>query len=106
MHVQDLKKVLDQIGFNFRFKTPGGELHYQDICPQCRRRLFALNQGRALGAEPHMAIPTLDETEFIDKFGPHLNHEPPGGWLEHKQTAMRSWSRRIAAFAACSAAFS
>ena len=34
----------------------------------------------------HMAIPTLDETQFIDRFGPHLNHEPPGGWLEHKQT--------------------
>jgi len=49
MHIEDLKKVLDQIGFNFRFQTPNGELHYQDICPPCRRRLFALNQGRALG---------------------------------------------------------
>lgn len=49
MHVKDLKKVLDQIGFNFRFQTPQGEIHYQDICPPCRRRLFALNQGRALG---------------------------------------------------------
>jgi hypothetical protein len=49
MHVQDLKKVLDQVGFNFRFQTSAGEIHYQDICPPCRRRLFALNQGRALG---------------------------------------------------------
>jgi len=49
MHIQDLKKVLDQVGFNFRFQTPSGEIHYQDICPPCRRRLFALNQGRALG---------------------------------------------------------
>ena len=31
-----------------------------------------------------MAIPTLDETQFIDQFGPHLNYEPPGGWVEHK----------------------
>jgi O-antigen/teichoic acid export membrane protein len=45
MHIEDLKTVLDQLGFNFRF----GDLHYQEICPRCRRRLLALNQGRALG---------------------------------------------------------
>jgi assimilatory nitrate reductase catalytic subunit len=31
-----------------------------------------------------MAIPTLDEKQFIDTFGPHLNYEPPGGWQEQK----------------------
>src|SRR2546426_3335809 len=31
-----------------------------------------------------MAIPTLDETQFINKFGPHLNYEPPGGWQDQK----------------------
>src|SRR5262249_22029103 len=45
MHVEDLKLVLDQLGFNFRF----GDVHYQEICPACRRRLLALNQGRAVG---------------------------------------------------------
>ena len=49
MHVEDLKTVLDQLGFNFRFATPDGEIHYQEICPACRRRLLALNQGKALG---------------------------------------------------------
>jgi hypothetical protein len=49
LHVNDLKTVLDQLGFNFRFATSDGELHYQDICPPCRRRLLALNQGRAVG---------------------------------------------------------
>jgi nitrate reductase gamma subunit len=49
LHVDDLKTVLDQLGFNFRFATSSGELHYQDICPPCRRRLLALNQGKALG---------------------------------------------------------
>ena len=49
MHVDDLKTVLDELGFNFRFATPSGDLHYQEICPPCRRRLFALNQGKALG---------------------------------------------------------
>ena len=49
MHVDDLKTVLDQLGFNYRFATPRGEVHYQDICPACRRRLLALNQGRTVG---------------------------------------------------------
>ena len=49
LHVEDLKTVLDQLGFNFRFATPTGEVHYQDICPPCRRRLLALNQGKVLG---------------------------------------------------------
>jgi assimilatory nitrate reductase catalytic subunit len=29
-----------------------------------------------------MAIPTLSETQFIERFGPHLSYEPPGGWQE------------------------
>jgi len=49
LHVDDLKTVLDQLGFNFRFATAAGDIHYQDICPPCRRRLLALNQGRVLG---------------------------------------------------------
>ena len=49
MHVNDLKGVLDELGFNYRFATPHGEVHYQDICPPCRRRLVALNQGKAIG---------------------------------------------------------
>ena len=49
MHVDDLKLVLDQLGFDYRFATARGRVEYQDICPACRRRLFALNQGRALG---------------------------------------------------------
>jgi len=49
MHVADMKDVLDQLGFNYRFATPHGEVHYQDICPACRRRLVALNQGAAIG---------------------------------------------------------
>jgi NNP family nitrate/nitrite transporter-like MFS transporter len=49
MHVDDLKIVLDQLGFDYRFATASGRLHYQDICPACRRRLLALNQGRSVG---------------------------------------------------------
>jgi hypothetical protein len=46
MHVEDLKKVLDQLGLDQRM--PEG-IHYQEICPQCRRRLLALNQLEAIG---------------------------------------------------------
>jgi hypothetical protein len=49
MQIDDLKTVLDQLGFNYRFATAYGEVHYQDICPACRRRLLALNQGKTLG---------------------------------------------------------
>lgn len=49
MHVDDLKVVLDQLGFDYRFATARGRVHYQDICPACRRRLLALNQGGSLG---------------------------------------------------------
>ena len=49
MHVNDLKRVLDQLGFDYRFATPQGEAHYQDVCPACRRRALALIQGRLLG---------------------------------------------------------
>ena len=47
MQVEDLKRVLDELGMNFRFR--GSPSHYQDICPPCRRRLWALTQGRTLG---------------------------------------------------------
>jgi hypothetical protein len=49
MHVDDLKRVLDQLGFDYRFLTPQGDAHYQDVCPACRRRALALHQGRLLG---------------------------------------------------------
>ncbi len=49
MHVDDLKTVLDELGFDYRFEGAKGEVHYQDICPACRRGLLALNQGRTIG---------------------------------------------------------
>tara|TARA_A100001037_G_scaffold159497_1_gene143742 strand:+ start:725 stop:1846 length:1122 start_codon:yes stop_codon:yes gene_type:complete len=49
MHVDDLKTVLEQLGFNYQFRTQKGSVHYQEICPRCRRKMFAVNQGRLLG---------------------------------------------------------
>jgi assimilatory nitrate reductase catalytic subunit len=31
-----------------------------------------------------MATPTLDHSEFIELYGPHLKYEPAGGWVEHE----------------------
>lgn len=48
--VEDLKIVLDELGFDYRFADAEGNLvHYQDISPQGRRRLIAMNQGNILG---------------------------------------------------------
>jgi len=44
--VEDLKVVLDQLGIDQRMDDG---VHYQDVCPQCRRRLLATNQREALG---------------------------------------------------------
>jgi hypothetical protein len=46
MHVDDLKSVLDQLGFDQRLEEGG---HYQEICPSCRRRNLAVNQLEAIG---------------------------------------------------------
>ena len=42
MMVRDLKTVEAELGF--RYEMPGG-IHYQDICPKCRRALFGLAQS-------------------------------------------------------------
>jgi hypothetical protein len=49
MHVDDLKMVLDQVGFDYRYESPNGEVHYQDVCPPCRRKVLTLSQGRTIG---------------------------------------------------------
>lgn len=45
--VEDLKQVLGELGVDYRLEGPAS--HYQEICPGCRRKLLALNQGRLLG---------------------------------------------------------
>lgn len=46
LQVDDLKQVLDELAFDYQYDDPAP--HYQDICPACRRRLLALNQGATL----------------------------------------------------------
>jgi len=46
MQVDDLKKVLDELGLDQRFDDGA---HYQDVCPACRRKTLAINQLEAIG---------------------------------------------------------
>jgi hypothetical protein len=42
MHVDDLKSVERDLGIDYAME---GGLHYQDVCPACRRKNLALAQG-------------------------------------------------------------
>lgn len=53
MQVADLKQVLQDLDLHYHFA--GSVQHYQDVCPRCRRRLLALNQGRTLRSSPAFA---------------------------------------------------
>jgi hypothetical protein len=46
-HLDDLKLVLPQVGFDYAMSEAAGS--YQDHCPRCRRALVALAQSRAVG---------------------------------------------------------
>lgn len=46
LQTEDLKAVLDELGFDYRYEDG---THYQDVCPTCRRRLMAVNQRAAIG---------------------------------------------------------
>jgi MFS transporter, NNP family, nitrate/nitrite transporter len=50
MHVDDLKRVLPQVGFNYAMAGPVG--NWQDLCPTCKRKLLSLAQMR-LKEEAH-----------------------------------------------------
>ena len=44
MHVEDLKRVLPQVGFNYSMSGPVG--NWQDLCPACRRKSLSMAQLR------------------------------------------------------------
>jgi len=39
MHVDDLKAILPQLGFDYTMPDSAG--HWQDICPGCKRKTLA-----------------------------------------------------------------
>jgi NNP family nitrate/nitrite transporter-like MFS transporter len=44
MHIEDLKKVLPELGFDYRMPGPAG--HWQELCPACKRKSLARAQLR------------------------------------------------------------
>ena len=48
MQVDDLKQVFTELGIDAHLDGPVS--HYQEVCPPCRRRLLALNQGSTMAA--------------------------------------------------------
>jgi MFS transporter, NNP family, nitrate/nitrite transporter len=44
MHIEDLKKVLPQMGFNY--SMPGPVSNWQELCPACKRKSISLAQLR------------------------------------------------------------
>jgi len=42
MHIDDLKKILPQVGFDYSVRT--GEATWQEICPACKRKSLSLAQ--------------------------------------------------------------
>jgi hypothetical protein len=45
MHIEDLIKVEQQLGFHYEMEQGKAE-HYQWICPPCRRAMLGLAQGK------------------------------------------------------------
>jgi hypothetical protein len=42
MHVDDLRQVLRQVGFDYSLNSPAG--HWQALCPACKRKALASAQ--------------------------------------------------------------
>jgi hypothetical protein len=46
MHVEDLRAVLPQLGFDYSMQ---GAAHWQQLCPSCKRKSLAIAQLRIRG---------------------------------------------------------
>ena len=44
MHIDDLERVLPQVGFNYAMPGPGG--NWQEFCPACKRKTLSMAQMR------------------------------------------------------------
>jgi hypothetical protein len=44
MHIDDLKRILPRLGFDYTLRGPAG--HWQELCPPCKRKALAAAQLR------------------------------------------------------------
>jgi len=49
MHIQDLRSILPQVGFDYA--TPGPAGHWQALCPACKRKTLSVAQMRIVANE-------------------------------------------------------
>ena len=79
MHVDDLKRVLPQVGFNYSMSGPVG--NWQELCPSLQAQVTF---SRATEIERGSEWLRLRSPKRFSKskFGPHLNYQPPGGWSD------------------------
>lgn len=59
MHIEDLIQVERALGYRYEIEDNPNVTHYQQICPPCRRAMFALSQGSlgAAGDMLHQGLP-------------------------------------------------
>ena len=55
---------------------PKGEIHYQDVCPSCRRK--TINSKPRKTYWKIMALLNLQESEYIKLYGPNVAYVPEG----------------------------
>jgi len=59
MHIDDLIRIEQQLGYRYEIEGDSAATHYQQICPRCRRAMMALAQGslRACSTGERSAAP-------------------------------------------------
>ena len=79
MHIDDLRAILPQVGFDYAMPGPAG--HWQELCPACKRKSLSMAQMR-IKEESSWLKRRSPEDELTSRYGPHLNYIPPGGWQD------------------------
>lgn len=77
MHVEDLIKVEEQLGYRYEIKNHPAE-HYQWICPPCRRSMLALAQGELWRRESGLSVEVANMTPPPVFGNPGPNQGPLG----------------------------
>ena len=44
MHIEDLKRILPEVGFDYNMQGPVG--NWQELCPACKRKSLSMAQLR------------------------------------------------------------
>jgi hypothetical protein len=55
LHLEDLKAVLPQVGFDYRTEGPGQ--HWLELCPPCKRRTLATAPIGGVVPDPPIITP-------------------------------------------------